>query len=559
MQSVFSNGGVIGATLDLTSTAEYTDHASGTVSGYLEPVYVGGGSWTATALSGSQTVTFPSLAGGIATVPSEGDVVFAAIGASFTTNTDFTSSWTELFDLYSNDTEDAQMAVYYKRMGATPDTSIVINSTGSNTGTSPAVIFHVWRNLDATNPIDASNSVSSTSSQNTLIPTFGPVTPVTEKSVILAIAAGAFAGTPSPYTSTLDNFIPVTTNDAEDLIMGFGSYADWTSGAYTPSPWTVVGDDVSSSYVSATIALRPAFGSIPTYNKKNSGIWNLESVFDAAELPTPLVEYLVIAGGGGAGATANDNGGGGAGGYRSSVSGEMSGGGASAESPLSLSYGIPYTVTVGAGGASNTNGSDSVFASITSLGGGKGGEGGATTAPGASSGGSGGGGNNGTSFPTGAAGTAGQGFAGGNGGGDAAGGGGAGGVGGNGVTASPAGTSAGGAGVTSSITGTAVARAGGGGGGNDTVGYGIATAGGGAGTSSGGIGVAGTANTGGGGGGCGSGSTVIQAAGGSGVVIIRYPSYIYTPTISAGLTATTTTVGSNKVTIFTAGTGTVTF
>jgi hypothetical protein len=49
---------------------------------------------------------------------------------------------------------------------------------------------------------------------------------------------------------------------------------------------------------------------------------------------------------------------------------------------------------------------------------------------------------------------------------------------------------------------------------------------------------------------------VTSGAGGSGVVILRYRGSL-TPTISAGLTSTTTTVGSDKVTVFTAGTGTV--
>jgi hypothetical protein len=40
------------------------------------------------------------------------------------------------------------------------------------------------------------------------------------------------------------------------------------------------------------------------------------------------------------------------------------------------------------------------------------------------------------------------------------------------------------------------------------------------------------------------------------VVIIRYPA-LFTLTPSAGLTASTTTVGGNKVTTFTAGTGTI--
>ena len=124
------------------------------------------------------------------------------------------------------------------------------------------------------------------------------------------------------------------------------------------------------------------------------------------------VEYLVIAGGGGAA----DAGGGGAGGYRSSASGERSGGGASAETTLTLASGAAQTVTVGAGGnggfgTNPTNGSNSVFGSITSTGGGAGRY--ANPNSTGNSGGSGGGGSAVSSNGTGGAGTANQGYAGG--------------------------------------------------------------------------------------------------------------------------------------------------
>jgi hypothetical protein len=47
-------------------------------------------------------------------------------------------------------------------------------------------------------------------------------------------------------------------------------------------------------------------------------------------------------------------------------------------------------------------------------------------------------------------------------------------------------------------------------------------------------------------------------SGGSGVVILRYPSS-RTITIGAGLTGSTATVGADKVTTITAGTGNVSF
>ena len=62
----------------------------------------------------------------------------------------------------------------------------------------------------------------------------------------------------------------------------------------------------------------------------------------------------------------------------------------------------------------------------------------------------------------------------------------------------------------------------------------------------------GDANTGGGGGGVPGAGT----SGGSGVVILKYPSS-KTITVGAGLTSTTDTQGSDKITTFTAGTGNV--
>ena len=218
---------------------------------------------------------------------------------------------------------------------------------------------------------------------------------------------------------------------------------------------------------------------------------------------TPLkaltADYLVVAGGGGGGSP-----GGGAGGYRTSIGG----------SALSLTA-QAYTCTVGAGGTTNTQGSNSVFSTITSTGGGTGN----------GAGGSGGGGD-----PTPGAGNQGsyspvEGYAGGNGATyGPGGGGGSSAVGGAGTGSSSPGTGGvGGAGTSNSISGSAVTYAGGGGGAAGASG-GVAGLGG---AGGGGRGeswtannsVAGTANTGGGGGG---GWSNVGKTGGSGIVIVRY-------------------------------------
>ena len=282
-------------------------------------------------------------------------------------------------------------------------------------------------------------------------------------------------------------------------------------------------------------------------------------------LPPLTVSYLVVAGGGGGGAQAN-SGGGGAGGYRNSYLTELSGGGQSSETPLTLSTSTDYTVTIGSGGlgatTSSTNGtagSNSVFSTITSIGGGYGGH----LSNSGGSGGSGGGGGYSGSNSGGSAVTSPviHGYSGGSGGPSGAanyGAGGGGGAGGAGSAGTSSASGDGGLGLASSITGASATRASGGaGGGNaDTP---QVSAGGGSNNQSNA-----TANTGGGGGGASNlptPATSIGRNGGSGVVILRYPS-VYTITVGAGITQSSGspfTEGSDKVSVFTAGTGNIQF
>jgi membrane-bound inhibitor of C-type lysozyme len=274
---------------------------------------------------------------------------------------------------------------------------------------------------------------------------------------------------------------------------------------YRSGQWLVLSNVFSASGGTITES-----GGYRIHTFTSSGTFSVES-------GSSEVEYVVVAGGGAGGYEA----GGGAGGYRSSVVGESSGGGSSAESKLSVSSGS-YTVTVGAGGSGiesanqspPISGSNSTFASITAVGGGGGGFYSAGTRDGGS-GGSGGGAASSTSSG-GGSGTSGQGYAGGY---NSGGGGGASAAGGNGFAV---GAAVGGAGVSSSITGSAVTRAGGGGGSPQSAGSTPGGSGGGGTGVSPGPGGNGTANTGGGGGGYWSFGNGPSGSGGSGIVIIRY-------------------------------------
>ena len=278
--------------------------------------------------------------------------------------------------------------------------------------------------------------------------------------------------------------------------------------------------------------------------------------FTVTNLSTTAAEntvgYMVVAGGGGGGG-GDRNGAGGAGGFREGRNVPIDNFTASplvANAPTNAVTvtAQAYPITVGGGGAGGvysgsgipgTKGSDSIFSSITSTGGGFGGgtpsPSGAVGGPGGSGGGTGifGLPNPGTS-PNAAGNTPPVSPSQGNQGGAASfnsnagsgGGGGAGAVGQNACGSVPGRGGDGGAGITTSINNSPVTRAGGGGGAGDQGPRPGGSGGGGAaGPPSPTPGVAGTTNTGSGGGSGGLNASVpgtAGGAGGSGLVIIRY-------------------------------------
>jgi hypothetical protein len=301
-------------------------------------------------------------------------------------------------------------------------------------------------------------------------------------------------------------------------------------------------------------------GSASSIEYYNGSEW--KAINNTAVPPVP-VNFLVVAGGGGGGTALGDGAGGiggggaGAGGLRTSY-GSTSGGGSSAESSLSLTTLTTYTITVGSGGTGNTKGSDSIFSSITSEGGGDGGDrfgsagdGGSGGAEATDAGGTPGQGTANQGFNGGATGGSGTGRSSAGGGGAAAAGG----------TINSTTGGGGGVALAVSITGSSVFYAGGGGGGaggtsSQNGGAGGSGVGGNGGNVNGGNGGNGTVNTGSGGGGAAGGTTTGgTGTGGSGIVILRLSTADYSGNTSGSPTVTTD--GSDTILTYT-GSGTYT-
>ena len=149
-------------------------------------------------------------------------------------------------------------------------------------------------------------------------------------------------------------------------------YVDGTQG------WQLINDDATTSTGASFIVATG--GTVLTCGNFKTHVFTSDATFCVSQVGNPsgstTVEYMVVAGGGSGGKSSDlsvySSGGGGAGGFRSYSS-------LPTASPLNGPAALPvsiqgYPVTVGAGGSGNYSaGSNSVFSTITSTGGGVGG------------------------------------------------------------------------------------------------------------------------------------------------------------------------------------------
>ena len=400
----------------------------------------------------------------------------------------------------------------FKTVSTTPATGSITNAMLAGSITADKLVagagLIAWDNTNHTSNFTASSNIGyKIDTTSSTITVTLPSSPSLGNAIIIADIDGTF-GTNVCFINPNGNKINGST---VNHILGTSGQTTKITYTGTDKGWIVTATGLASElnpplYPSATGGTITNSGDYRIHTFTSSGTFAVTSAGNS--FGSTALEYVVVAGGGGSGrggpvGQGAGSGGGGAGGYRSSVTGENSGGGASAETVLTAGV-QNYTVTIGAGGAGTVSGTNTTFGTITSVGGGRGGGYYATSGIAGGSGGgafwnAGGGG----------AGTAGQGFNGSSGGSPQYRGGGGGGAGEAGNTD---GGAHGGDGVQTSINGTATFLGGGGAGGDQPSG---GQGGGGNGNQ------AGTVNTGGGGGGQYANNSP-GMAGGSGIVIIRY-------------------------------------
>lgn len=191
----------------------------------------------------------------------KGDVVVVCWG--FTNPTDLTLSigttgYTKVCDLFAVDTRSTNMAVAYKVMGDTPDTTVSL-STSSAVGYPLLYAIHAWRGVNAATPLDVAATTATGS--NFGRPDCPAITPVTAGAVVLACGLAGDGGTTTAVFTAptgmgnLSTFTAVGTIAGADV--GIAS-AVWAGGAYDPAAFGGGSNSTSDSWCAATLALRPA-------------------------------------------------------------------------------------------------------------------------------------------------------------------------------------------------------------------------------------------------------------------------------------------------------------
>jgi hypothetical protein len=230
--------------------------------------FVGQRSVTYAGETGQQTISLTGLTNGVASSPASGDLVIVSIAnaaaadrrASMSVDT---ADYVQVSELFANSTRDANLGVYYKVMGATPDTS-VLASVGSGSADPKIVTVQVFRGFSAVTPLDVTSTTMT--ALNTTKPDPAAITPTTSGALIV-VAAMATTGTGTtpaesalidvPYLGDVTTIAHIHPSQPRAVSSVMGS-VEWAGGTYDPAQMTCAATDAGNTVAAVTMALRPA-------------------------------------------------------------------------------------------------------------------------------------------------------------------------------------------------------------------------------------------------------------------------------------------------------------
>lgn len=215
--------------------------------------YVGSANATGSSASFNIDLSGLSLAQGDLVIVATG---FVTVGGSDSNPGVTTSGYTEVADLFGDDSREAQLSVSYKLMGATPDTTVACNGSGSGSFGSVGIAY-VLRGVDQTTPIDVTTTTAT--GIDSAVPDPPSITPATSGAWVVIAGLGTATSVDETVTAPTgySNNIIKGSDPSTAVNLAVASKA-WTSGAEDPGAWGGWTTSASDAWAAVTMAIRPA-------------------------------------------------------------------------------------------------------------------------------------------------------------------------------------------------------------------------------------------------------------------------------------------------------------
>lgn len=192
--------------------------------------------------------------------PSENDVVIVYGGAGYFSSPNPTAPGTGYTQiaLYSHAT-NLFFGAWYKRMGASPDSSVVCHGNGAgNAGT--AYGCYVLRGVDTTTFADAAATTAGVTTGTN--PDAPSITTVTSGAWVIAVAGSqVYDTTPGTVSGYSNQYNTAGDDTAADITVAGATLEKTTAGAENPAAWS---SWASGNWYAISIAVRPTVTSTTT-------------------------------------------------------------------------------------------------------------------------------------------------------------------------------------------------------------------------------------------------------------------------------------------------------
>ena len=139
----------------------------------------------------------------------------------------------------------------WKRMSASPDSSALIDITGTGGAVASAAVAIAFRGVDTTTAMDATITSATGSSTN---PDSPSITTVTDGAAVISAMASLVSDASVTAPSGYGDQVDINSSDTLSATAGMAWLTKASAGAENPASWTNVS---TGAWVAFTVALRP--------------------------------------------------------------------------------------------------------------------------------------------------------------------------------------------------------------------------------------------------------------------------------------------------------------